>query len=577
VVFVLTFGVFANSIGNGFVYDDLAVIEGNTRLEDPWDLKAFFTTSYWDEDKDALYRPLTIWSWALDQGFFGAGPLPVHFSNVLFGSLVASLVYVFLFFHFRNRSLALVAALLFGLHPVHTEVMANGVGRSEIMSTFFLLVAAILHVAASSRQTARFLVPAACAYLVAMLFKESAAVLPGLLVLVDWLVIEKGSIKVAVRRWRGYVFYAAALVVFLLIRSSVVSSGLPPVQEVMQSLDGPARVLYASKVLLAYLAQLSFPWTLLAEYSDYRNPISVSASDPGVLLSIVTWILLAVVGYRLLRRGTLPPAFGIAWFFVAVLPVSNLLFPIGTVRADRLLFLPSLGFCVAVAWILVELEKRKRYVAWTLFAVVLVFYSWRSVTRNMDWKSQESLWATDLAKNPGAATGWALIGNVHRDRGEWAEAEAAYRRAFELRDTIGFYPEAHNNYAALMKTKGDLAETKKHYRLVLKKRPDQFTALVNLGEMLVHADSTRTEAIRFLTRAIEIESDDVAPRINLTQAYDYNAQYDLALETIGGAIGLEPTRSDLWDIKAGILGRAGRTEEARQAAARANQLRGGTN
>jgi tetratricopeptide (TPR) repeat protein len=230
-----------------------------------------------------------------------------------------------------------------------------------------------------------------------------------------------------------------------------------------------------------------------------------------------------------------------------------------------------------VAWILVELEKRKRYVAWTLFAVVLVFYSWRSVTRNMDWKSQESLWATDLAKNPGAATGWALIGNVHRDRGEWAEAEAAYRRAFELRDTIGFYPEAHNNYAALMKTKGDLAETKKHYRLVLKKRPDQFTALVNLGEMLVHADSTRTEAIRFLTRAIEIESDDVAPRINLTQAYDYNAQYDLALETIGGAIGLEPTRSDLWDIKAGILGRAGRTEEARQAAARANQLRGGTN
>jgi len=577
-VFVLTFAAFFNSIGNGFVYDDIVVIGANDRLDHVWNLGSFFTGPYWDNETDVIYRPLTSWSWALDRRFFGPGPLPVHLSNVIAGSLLTVLVYVFLLLLFQRPNLAFVAALLFGIHPVHTEVMASGVGRSEIYGALFLFLAATLHVYAH-RRTAGSSIPirvlSATAYFVAMFFKESTVILIALLFLTDWLVLEKTAARRLISRWPRYLFYVIPLAAFLAMRSSVVGGRSVPVQEVMIGFSGTERVMYASKTLLDYIVQLFFPWTLCAEYTNYLVPLRSSSSDPYVSLSLIAWVVIAFLWVRLAWRDMTAPMYGITWFFVTILPASNLLFIIGTVRADRLLFVPSLGFTLVLAWLILELGKRRRSAAWAVFLLLISFYGTRTVTRNTDWKSQESLWTADLKTNPGAAIGWSLLGDIYRDRGEFERAERFYYRAFELRDEIGFYPEAHNHYAALMNRKGNPAEAERHYRLVLSKQPDQFAALVNLGAMLVVPDSTREEAIGLLTRAIAATDDDVAPRINLTQAHDFNGHYDLALQTLDGAIRLEPTRSDLWDIRAQILGRAGRPREAEEATEQAKVLRAG--
>lgn len=572
----LTFAAFFNSIGNGFVYDDIVIIQKNDRLDHVWDLGSFFTEPYWDNDTDVIYRPLTSWSWALDRRFFGPGPLPVHLSNVIAGSLLAALVYVFLVLLFRRRNLAFVAALLFAVHPVHTEVMANGVGRSEIFSALFLFSAATLHLIAhrrSGRSSILLRVLAGAAYLTAMFFKESAVILIGLLVLMDWLVLQKTSIRRLLLTWPRYLFYVVPVLVFLGMRASVVGGRSVPVQYVMHGFSHTDRVLYASKTLLDYVLQLFFPLTLCAEYSDYLNPLPTSISDPLVALSLIAWVAVALLWIHLYRRHLSVPTFGAAWFFLTILPASNLLFVIGTIRADRLLFVPSLGFTLVAAWLILEIAKRRRPIAWAVLFLVLGFYGWRTVIRNAQWKSQETLWTVDTKTNPGSANGWAFLGDIHRDRGEFDQAAEFYRHAFEVRDPVKFYPEPHNDYAAIMNGKGNVAEAKRHYRLVLSQEPDQFTALVNLGAMLVVADSTRAEAIRLLGRAIDIKDEDVAPRINLTQAYDFNGRYDLALQTLDGAIRLEPTRSDLWDIKAQILGRAGRPGEARDATEHAARLR----
>lgn len=584
-VLLVTLGAYANSIHNGFAYDDLRAIQDNTRLDDPGDLGTFFGTSYWNWKNDAtqLYRPLTVWSWAMDQKLFGPGPYGVHLVNVLAGSLQAALVYVFLLVLFRKRTLALVAALLFALHPVHTEVLANGVGRSEIASGVFLMAAAILHVLGARRArpgplgtfpSPLYLAGAVLCFMTALLFKESAVVLPALLFLADWLVLEKARFRPALRRLPGILVYAVPVVVYLMLRTSVIGTALPAVQEVMMPLSAGQRVLFASGTLLAYLGQLAVPWRLVCEYSDYRNPIAATLGHPAITLSLVAWIALGYVVFRLARRQAVIPLYGIGWFWIAILPVSNLLFPIGTVRADRLLFIPSLGFVLVLAWLLLALARRRRTVAWALLAVILGFYGWRTVTRNPDWKSQESIWTADLAKNPGSAVGWTLLGDVRRQQGRFDEAEADYRRAFELRDRNWFYPEAHNHYAELMSRKGNVAEAKRHYRLVLSKDPRQTTALINLGAILLNADSTRAESIRLLERAIAVEPDNIAPRVNLTQAYDNSGRLDLALQTIEGAIAIAPRRPDLWTIKGIVLRKAGRTAEADAAAAKARSLGG---
>jgi tetratricopeptide (TPR) repeat protein len=104
----------------------------------------------------------------------------------------------------------------------------------------------------------------------------------------------------------------------------------------------------------------------------------------------------------------------------------------------------------------------------------------------MDWRSQEALWRVTLDQNPGAAVGWTLLGDVEASSGRAAEAERCYRRAIEVRDGAGFfYPEAHNKLAALLVKRDERAEAESHYQFVVVRRPQQYVALCNLGEMLL--------------------------------------------------------------------------------------------
>ncbi|MHC5003534.1 MAG: tetratricopeptide repeat protein, partial [Planctomycetota bacterium] len=259
---------------------------------------------------------------------------------------------------------------------------------------------------------------------------------------------------------------------------------------------------------------------------------------------------------------------------------SNLLIPIGTVRADRLLFVPSLGVALA-AGCLLERGLRRGGAARAVAAAVLVglpgFYSWRSVTRNLDWRTQEALWTATVRDNPGSAVGWSFVGDFRRDRDELESAAEAYRRAFELRDGAGFfYPEAHNRYADAVNRLGRRDEAIEHYRRVLEELPQQPTALLNLGEALLHAPGTRDESVEVLQRLSRLTPDDFRVHVNLAQALRLAGRLDEASASIDRAARLRPGEPFIWDIKAMIESLRGRDEEARRAQAEASRLRGGS-
>jgi tetratricopeptide (TPR) repeat protein len=602
-VAVLAFAAFASSLPNEFVYDDLGVIRDNPRLDDTWNLRLFFTApNLSDADgNNGLYRPLFIWSLALLRAVFGAGPFGVHLANVVVNGLLAAAVYALVRRLVDSRPVAIAVALLYGLHPVHTEVVANGVGLAELGAALFGVLAALAHFAyvapprgveerALSRAERRrgevasepaaspgrwLHVVAIALYFVALCFKESVAVLPALLLVLDFALVARGSWRVVMMRLGLYVAYAIPLVLFLILRQSAVGGFEVAVQETMAAASLFERWLLASEVLAKYVTQLFLPLQLCAEYSDYRDLAPRSLGDAWVLASLGMWLALAGVVYVLrVQKGWLALA-GIAWFFVAILPVSNLLFPIGTARADRLVFLPSLGFALALGALFGAAIERSRWVAWGALVLVVAGFGVRSATRSLDWRTQDSLWRVTLEQNPGAAVGWTLLGDSEAQLGKTAEAEHCYRRAIEVRDGAGFfYPEAHNKLAASLLARGERDEAESHYRLVVTRRPQQFVALCNLGEMLLRDSSTRAESIELLRRAVAVKPAELAPRVNLSQALKLEGRFAEGLATLDAALPYHGGNALVWELKADLEQLTGNAAAATQSSARARQLRG---
>lgn len=582
-VVLVAFAGFANSLHNGFVYDDIPMIEENSRLASPWDLKALFTTPYWSSTVSStagLYRPLTLWLLALQRALLGSGPFGIHLVNVAGHALLGGLVYALLWLLVGHRGFALLCSLLYGLQPLHTEVVANGVGQAEITAGLCVILAALFHLhslrrglprpaQAASRAARRrgdlegeagggglaAVVVAAGLYFVGLLCKESAVVLPGLVFLAEWLLVRRGDLPATLRQWRRYALYVPPLALYLILRAAVVGGGHPAIQEVMAGVSAGQRLLHAWEVLFRTLGQTLLPLYLCAEYSDYTHliaqawtPLRVSAVLAGIVVSVVLCV-------GLYRRRWYLPLFGLGWFFLGLLPASNLLFPVGTIRADRLLFIPSLGVMICLGWLLLALFRQQRHLAALVSALFLGFYGWRTVTRNPDWRTTESLWRATVAHNPGSPIGWSSLGDIYRERGDLKGAADAYRKAIELREGAGFAAaDAHSRYAGVLVKLGQKGEAEIHYRKVLEREPRRLAALNNLGELLLQRAAAR-EAAELFQRAADVEPNNFMPWANLAQAALAAADLERALAAVQRAIRLAPAEQDLRLLQADIVAR----------------------
>ena len=160
---VLSVGVYANSVVNGFALDDVASVQENQKvLNLEW--TKIWSSNYWDSEHgpavDVLYRPLTVWSFLANQVMAPGNPMPFHAVNILLHALVAVMGMALAWRLFGSRAIALVTGVLFAVHPIHTEVVANVVGRAELLSAAFSIAALLVFlpsepITATERLTAR--------------------------------------------------------------------------------------------------------------------------------------------------------------------------------------------------------------------------------------------------------------------------------------------------------------------------------------------------------------------------------------------------------------------------------------
>ena len=340
--------LYLNAIYGKFAYNDFKIIVENCYIREWKYLPKVFTNNYFTVSGETAYRPVVTISYFIDYAIWHLNSFGFHVTNVILHTINTALFYVFLNASLQNKKIVFLSILFFVTHPLLVETV-NIVGyREDLLSAAFLLVSliyfiksdTILYGKSEQRRFILFYAISLVAYLCALFSKEMAITLPAILVL--FVVFSDQKIWMGIlKRLKGmYIGYIVITLFYLIIRFVVFSN--PAVKDSYQPGGCWANILTMIKILASYIRLSFFPLKLNA---DYVVPLVKTQLEWSFILSTAFLISIFVIFAKLCKSRNIF-AFWMAWFFIALLPVMNII-PIGKIMAERYLYIPVMGFCVA--------------------------------------------------------------------------------------------------------------------------------------------------------------------------------------------------------------------------------------
>ncbi len=524
-LWVLVFAVYSNSFDSGLVFDNAAIIGQDRRIRaaTPASIDLIFQTEYWyPNSTSGLYRPLTTLSYLLNYSLLGDGPQPpgYHLINLAMHCLNVLLVYTLGFMIFAEGSApAFALAALWAVHPLLTESVTNIVGRADLLAAFGVLSGLLCHlqeISATGRKRLAWLAALAGAETVGLFSKESAVILPAVMILYD--VIWNRS-----QTWRDRIPSYAVLLVpfgaFFYLRSHIDTHLAVRFSE--NALIGAGfwtQRITAIKVIGKLLWLFLWPAHLSADYSFNAVPLFAwrpSWEDAKALIAVAACAALVWLAIRF--RRIKPLAFFIGFFFIGLAPSSNLLFPIGTIMAERFMYLPSLALCGCVMIALQEIKLTRPWLKWAAVAVVSLAFGLRTYARNADWHDAASLWSSAVESYPEDARAHFSLGVALAERSEGSRAIAEFETALRIRPA---YPNAHIALGnELSRLPGRTSDAIAQYQAALSLDPNLADAHYNLGLVLARLPGRTDDAIAEWKAAIRIQPGHAEAHYNLGTAY----------------------------------------------------------
>ena len=415
--------VFANALGNDFALDDRGVILRNPLVQSLDGMWRAFGQPYWPrEASDAgVYRPLAVASYALDWAISGGSAAWMHAVNILWHAAVAVLVW-YLAAQLLAPAGALAAALLFAVHPVHVEAVANVVGRAECMAAAFVLAALLAHRRGSWAAPVFFLL--------GVFSKESAIVFAALAPAADLMVSDDPKATFRARRLL-YASYAGVIIVYGVTLLAVFSGReFTQIAPVFVGLSVVQRLLTVATIIPEYPRLLLLPVNLSWDYS----PRVVEPAYALNLLGLAGIAVVFVYGVLVARawRGDRVLAYAMIWVPIAIGPVANVLVPTGIAVAERTLYLASVGVVMAMGWLVQRYGANRQAAVIAAMSLIALLYSWRSWTRTPVWRNNQTLALSLLQHHPESYRAHQAVARVYAGMGRWAEAQSAYRTSRRL-------------------------------------------------------------------------------------------------------------------------------------------------
>lgn len=462
----LAFVMYSNTFLSTWTYDDFKLIVNNPDIRSVDQLMK-------NSQPGRIGREISL---MLDYKFFGLNPAGFHIQNILWHSINAILIMMLVGRLGGSRFVSLFSAVLFAIHPVQVEVVANMSHRKDSIALAFILLSflAYMEVFRGNSKKVYYFALSMLFFIMAIMTKENALILPVIFIVYECLYIE-GKDRFLTKYRRIMIFLFACIGVFA-ITYYLYFFGMDRYYLTLenhlarQNYFGPdvlgSHYMLAMKSYSFMLLKLIFPLKLAIEYTLI---IPDSSWDIWVLLTFASMfsIFVILLNYKKFSRLII---FSLCWLALFLLPTSNI-FPLSYYAADRYLYTPSVGFIIIMGVCFDNIKYKTPYVKYgavSLLITVMIFLTWN---QNAVWRTPTSLWAHVYKVNPLSAYALNNNGNIALQKGEVKKAMEFFHKAVELNR---FISTAQYNLGLLYENAGDREKARQYFENFVRLNDPEF-------------------------------------------------------------------------------------------------------
>nr|XP_061825330.1 protein O-mannosyl-transferase TMTC3-like [Nerophis lumbriciformis] len=586
----LVLGCYWNSLSCGFVFDDVSAILDNKDLRPSTPVRNLFLNDFWgtpmaEERSHKSYRPLTVLTFRLNYLLSELNAASYHMFNVVLHIIVCTL-FLRVCRLFLDRTSGLVAALLFAVHPVHTEAVTGVVGRAELLSSIFLLAAFLAFTKSTGTDRSIVWAPVALTVVLvaaATLCKEQGITVVGICCVYEVFVAQGFTLPVLLDTLRqalqgkgafpyGVLQMLLKLIVLVIstlllviVRVQVIQSQLP----VFTRFDNPAAVspTPTRQLTFNYLLPVN-AWLLLnpselcCDWTMGTIPLVESALDRRNLATVVFYVLVGLLAYSSVtcqHSSAKTVVMALSLMVLPFIPASNLFFPVGFVVAERVLYVPSMGFCVLVAhgFKMASHTGFLKKISCLMIGLLLTTHAVKTFNRNWDWESEYTLFTSALKVNKNNAKLWNNVGHALENQNNYATALRYFLQAtFVQPDDIGAHMNVGRTYKNLNKSreaedaylvaKSLMPQVIPGKKYATRVAPNHLNVYINLANLIRANQSRLEEADQLYRQAISMRPDFKQAYISRGELLLKMNKLTEARDAYLRALDLDGTNADLW-------------------------------
>ena len=463
---ILGFAVYFNTLGSGFIWDDQYLVKDNALIKSAGAAPKIFKSQLGEGagKTSGFYRPLQVFTYFLNYRLHGLDVRGYHFTNIFFHVLTALLVLWLADILFKDRLVAFIAAMLFVVHPVHIEAVSYISGRADPLAAIFLILSFILYTKYVNEKNTTAGVFMLLTYTAALLSRESSLILPVLLLLYHY------SFRKELKLARLLPALLVTLV-YIVIRLGILKI-IPEPSPYQPAL--PLRITGFFVALINYAKLIFLPLGLHMEYGVKTNGFA----DPAAFCGMVLLFALLSFAFIKRRKNTLA-FFSISWFFITILPQSNI-YPVNAYMAEHWLYLPSIGAFLLMARGMGALIRNKNVRVFGILALVLLtaFYSYLTVRQNTYWRDPVRFYKYTLKYVPRSRKVHIQLGLAYYNAGKNEEAIACFKRALEFKERRS---ETYVNIARVYRKMGRNEDAVRGFKEATASNPREYAAYYELG------------------------------------------------------------------------------------------------
>ncbi|MFC1708959.1 tetratricopeptide repeat protein [Candidatus Omnitrophota bacterium] len=538
---LFAFIIYGNSLNSPFIWDDPYLITDNHLVTSFKYIPEIFKHHlyYSTAGVSNFYRPLQLLFLMFDYSIWKTNVFGYHLTSIVFHLLCGFLIFLIIDSVFRRRAVAFLVGLLFLVHPINSTVVDYIASRADSQVTLFVLLSFWLFFKSAcqlkqDKGCRIYYFGSMIFFVLALLSKELGVILP-FLILINLGIICKEVIPSKQPEYKKVIPFFAMLGIYIFLRLTILNFST---HGLGTSLPLYTRLLTTAESFVRLMGSMFIPTKIHIEKSI---PFSSGLFQPSTFISLIFLIGIGVFMYRTRRRFRMT-FFGLTWFFVALIPMANIV-PINATIADHWLYLPCFGFLLAVVGGISDWLKDAsapevgfKKIVLGIAVVTVIIFSVLTVRQNTIWADPLKFYRLALEYSPGSYRAHNEIGVIFLNQDIYDKAIPEFKESIRINPR---FDQAYDNLGVAYDKSGNLEEAVKQHKKALELSPYNVKIYNNLGNAYIKLNQFE-KAIESYKKALELNPDYKAVYNNLGVIYFKRGMYDEARKYWQRALKIDP-------------------------------------